>query len=70
MLSSTSYRTTLPTVPCILGPFMVHHIAFSAFLPPFAFLSPFIHHFYLLIVHNMFISSLHSIKSKKIQKNK
>jgi hypothetical protein len=45
------------------------HILFFALLPPFAFLSPFIHHFYLLLFRNMFISSLHNLKSK-ISKNK
>jgi hypothetical protein len=44
------------------------HISFFALLPPVVFLSPFIHHFYLLLFHGMFISSLHNIKSKNSKK--
>jgi hypothetical protein len=43
-------RVALPVSP---------HILFSALLPPFAYLifisPPFIHHFYLLFFHGMFI---------------
>jgi hypothetical protein len=42
------------------------------YFPPFAyliFISPhFNHHFYLLLFHGMFISSLHNIKSKNFKK--